>query len=210
MITNYSNPFLDEYTPFIMNLIIYFVLAFVLSLIFKAFICAAINFDAKARGVKEKTMYTVLSFFFPIIVGIIYLCRRKNCPKIQPKLCNQCHTTVDTKSTFCPNCLGTEFTDYRIQNDVKYHKTSKIFLIIAIVVYVVTCVVNVFFNVYFSDNADKFISDLEKYTDGYSDSYDNSDDFDADDYFNQFGGDDGNSDYENYDEQQPDFDGFDW
>ncbi|WP_296977628.1 hypothetical protein [uncultured Eubacterium sp.] len=152
---------------------------------FRAFICVAVNYDAKARGVKEKTLYTVLSFFFPLIVGIVYLCTRKNCKKIQPKICNNCHTTVDTNSTFCPNCLGTDFTDYLIRDNEKYHKNAKIFLIAGIAVYVVTCVVNVFFNIYFDKNAEPFINDIERYS-NYLDNYDDKDDYDNRDYSNHF------------------------
>ncbi|WP_177917757.1 hypothetical protein [uncultured Eubacterium sp.] len=181
-----NSQFLNEYAPLLASIALYFFVTFVLSVAYRTLLCAAVSFDAKARGVKERTLYTVLTFFFPLIVGIVYLCTRKNCAKIQPKICNQCGMTLDTGSTFCPNCLCTEFTDYRIQHDEEYHKKSKVLLIIAIVIYAVTCTVNVFANIYFDKNAEQFINDAEKFSNGYFDNF-NNDSEDFDDYFDNFG-----------------------
>lgn len=57
----YPEHLLNQYSPLIANLVIYLLVITVLSLAFRAFICVAVNYDAKARGVKEKTLYTVLS-----------------------------------------------------------------------------------------------------------------------------------------------------
>lgn len=194
MTTNFSEQFLNEYAPLIMNLLIFILAMLALSIAFRVFLCLAINYDAKARGVKDRTLYTVLSFFFPLVVGIVYLCTRKNCKKIQPKICNNCQTTVDTNTAFCPNCLGAEFTDYLIQDNEKYRKKAKIFLIVGIVFYVIAGVVNASYNIYFDNNAEQFINDLDKYSqysddydNDYYDDYDDGNDFDADGYFDNFG-----------------------
>ena len=48
----YPEHLLNQYSPLIANLLIYLLAISVLSLAFRAFICIAVNYDAKARGVK--------------------------------------------------------------------------------------------------------------------------------------------------------------
>lgn len=36
----------------------------------------AIGFDCKAKGIKSRTAYMVFAFFFPLITGIVYLCKK--------------------------------------------------------------------------------------------------------------------------------------
>lgn len=178
--------YLDDYgVSYALNmlgsLLIYVVLCFIGGILFRTFACLALHNDAKARGVKDATIYTVLEFFFPIIVAIVYLCNRKKAAKIQPKLCNNCRTTVNTNSTFCPNCLGTEFTDYLIPNNEKYHKNAKIFTVIAIVLYVIANIISSIGSTYFTQYSNDF---LDKY--GYNEYYDDDEYQDFEDFFEQF------------------------
>lgn len=111
-------------------------LLFVLNVATSVFAMLTVGYDAKALGVKKRTKFMVLTFFFPVITGIVYLCVRKKTDKIQPKMCDVCHTTVDTTTTFCPVCSNTTFTDYQIVNNADYKKKAKVFLIITICLYV--------------------------------------------------------------------------
>lgn len=182
---NYLNDYgMSDTMNLLGSVMIYFAVYMIVSIAYRTFACLALHNDAKARGVKDATIYTVLEFFFPIIVAIIYLCNRKKAAKIQPKLCNNCRTTVNTNSTFCPNCLGTEFTDYLIPNNEKYHKNAKIFTILAIVIFVVANIVSSIGSKQLQQRSNDF---LDKYgTYGYDEYYDDDEYQDFDDFFEQF------------------------
>lgn len=54
------------------------------------FMCLSINADAKARNLKSRKVYAVLTFFFPFIVGIVYACTRKTAQRLEtPGVDNQ-------------------------------------------------------------------------------------------------------------------------
>ena len=157
------------------GIIVYLILGFLFSVSYRTLACLAIYNDAASRGIKDKNLFTALEFFFPVIVAIIYLCLRKNATKVQPKMCNNCKTTVNTKSTFCPNCLGVEFTDYLIPNYEKMRKNARVFAIISIVMYCLTAFINSFGKA----QIEKFNESLQKDygTYEFDDEYDNLDDF---------------------------------
>lgn len=46
-------------------------------LIFHILAAAAVSKSCTARGIVKKDSYVILTFFFPIIVGIVYFCKRK-------------------------------------------------------------------------------------------------------------------------------------
>lgn len=119
-----------------MSFVIRYLVYMILSILTSVFAMLTVGYDAKALGVKKRTKFMVLTFFFPLITGIVYLCVRKKTDKIQPKMCDVCHTTVDTTTTFCPVCSNTTFTDYQIVNNADYKKKAKVFLIITIFLYV--------------------------------------------------------------------------
>lgn len=54
----------------------------VLGLLFNILMAIAVEQDCRARNIKAKTTYSLLTFFFPIIVGVVYACTRKNAQKI--------------------------------------------------------------------------------------------------------------------------------
>ncbi len=181
---NYLNDYgVNEALNMLGSILIYFIVGFVFSVAYRTFACLALHNDAKARGIKDSTVYTVLEFFFPIIVAVVYLCNRKKAAKIQPKLCNVCRTTVNTNSTFCPNCLGTEFTDYLIPNNEKYQKNAKLFTILAIVLFVVANIFSSFGSQKVQQQSEDF---LDEYGYGYNQDYYDDEYQDLDDFFNQF------------------------
>lgn len=180
---------LDQYS--INTLLLCFVLFFMvfLGFLISLFTALAINYDAKARGIKNRTLFAVLGFFFPVVVAIVYLIVRKNSRKIQPKLCNHCGLTVDTSVNMCPQCGSFEFTDYLIQDNEKYRKRAKVYAITALIM----CLINLTFSVviqlsgfFYTAN---FARDKNNYS--YDNDYEYSDDYDDDyddyeDFFNQF------------------------
>lgn len=50
------------------------VIALILSLLYRIFLAISISLDAKEKRIKARTSYTVLTFFFPLITGIVYAC----------------------------------------------------------------------------------------------------------------------------------------
>jgi heme/copper-type cytochrome/quinol oxidase subunit 2 len=48
----------------------------------------AVSLDCKARNIKSRVAYSVLTFFFPVIVGIVYACTRKNAKKVNDEPVN--------------------------------------------------------------------------------------------------------------------------
>lgn len=153
------------------------ILSMLFSLLVSIFTVMAINEDAKAIGIKNKTAYLVLSFFFPVIVAIVYFCKRKKAEKIQPKICNVCGAILNSNTQVCPRCAGTSFTDYLIVGNEKHHKNAKIFAIIAIVFFVL--------NMGVSTAADFY----KEFNDNFNISYSDDSQFnidDIDDYFSQF------------------------
>lgn len=181
---NYLNDYgVNDALNMLASVMGYVIIGLIFSIAYRTFACLALYNDAKARGIKDSTVYVVLEFFFPIIVAIVYLCNRKKAAKIQPKLCNNCRTTVNTNSTFCPNCLGTEFTDYLIPNNEKYHKNAKLFVVIAIVIFVVSSIVSSVRSQQLEQSSKDF---LDKYGNGYNQYYDDDEYQDFEDFFNQF------------------------
>lgn len=103
-------------TMFTQNIILS-IAAVVLSLLFSVFMTIAVNKDCKARNLKSKTVYTVLTFFFPFIVGIVYACTRKNAQKA---------------------------SDEPVPNAQKLAKTSVTMFIIAVIAFIAAVGINVY------------------------------------------------------------------
>ncbi len=108
----------------------------VLSLAGKVLLVIAVGNDAKARGLKSRTAFMILVFFFPLVVGIIYLCVRDSAAKIVPKMCCNCRATLAPEYQQCPNCGSFLLENYLVPNALNLKKSAKTCLIIAIVCYI--------------------------------------------------------------------------
>lgn len=53
--------------------------------IFHILMAVAVVRDCKARAIVKKDLYTVLTFFFPIITGIVYACKRNKAQRLDEK-----------------------------------------------------------------------------------------------------------------------------
>lgn len=174
-----------------------------LSSFLSLFVCIltseAISEDSKARGIKNRMTFAVFGFFFPLPTAIVYLIVRKNVKKIQPKICNCCGISLDNSFTVCPQCGSKQFTDYLIVDNEKHHKVAKTTAISAAVLYVIVLTIGLymqFSGMFYTTN---FARDKNNYNydNGYQYGFNNDDDNDdkydefdndnLDDYFNQFG-----------------------
>lgn len=178
-------------------------LASLFSLAARVFLVLAVYYDADSKGIKDKNIYAVLTLFFPIIMIIVYLCVRKSAAKIQPKMCNVCHTTVNTNSAFCPKCLSSSFTDYLVAGSVKKKKQSNFFSVMALLFYICAVINTVTVcSVLVQDFDDYINDDSYSYNEHYFDDYDYSDKFNIEEFEKNF--DDYNYDGETTTEINPD------
>jgi predicted nucleic acid-binding Zn ribbon protein len=142
----------------------------VLQIAYRILFMLSIGFDCKAKGNKKQAMWMILSFFFPIIVGIVYACTRSKNVSEQ-KVCVSCGATLSATDNFCTTCGNSSFTYAENPNSKKQNKTSIILFAITVVCFVaymvlyVTLVANLTSQV-LSD----YDNDLD--SDYYSDYYD--------------------------------------
>lgn len=181
------------------KLAILLLLSSFLSLFVCIFTSEAISEDSKARGIKNRMTFAVFGFFFPLPTAIVYLIVRKNAKKIQPKICNCCGISLDNSFAVCPQCGSTQFTDYLIVDNEKHHKVAKATAISAAVLYVIVLTIGLymqfsgmFYTTNFARDKNKYNYDNGyqygfNYDDDDDDKYDEFDKGDLDDYFNQFG-----------------------
>lgn len=66
-------------------------------LIFHIFAAAAVSKSCTARGIVKKDSYVILTFFFPIIVGIVYFCKRKKLSNPDDMPENSAHSMSSAK-----------------------------------------------------------------------------------------------------------------
>lgn len=110
----------------------YIAISLVLDLAMRIFMVAAISQDCKARMIKAKNTYCVLTFFFPFIVGIVYACTRKKA-----------------------QALPTVSPDH---NPKKHAKNSIICFIVVVILYLSSVGVGVYMN--FSGAVDDFVENI--------------------------------------------------
>lgn len=105
---------------------------------FQICLMLAIGFDCRAKGIKRRAMWMVLSLLFPIPVAIIYACVRKGEERENYKKCNACGAVLDDRVSYCAGCGSNEFTPCDPEKKQKYSQNSKTCLIVSIVSYVVS------------------------------------------------------------------------
>lgn len=160
------------------SILIFSACCIIIDVIVRVFLALAVHNDGKAIGVKNKTLWSVLTFFFPVIVGIIYLCARTSLEKTVPRYCTTCGETMPPNTKVCYNCSGNMLLDYVITDAEKFKKLRKIFLILGIVVYLLLFIISQIFGVKLV--VDIFRSyDKQKNYSGYEDYFN--------DYFDNFG-----------------------
>ncbi|WP_297129315.1 hypothetical protein [uncultured Eubacterium sp.] len=178
-----------------------------LSLVVCVLTSVAISEDSKARGIKSRISFAVFGFFFPVPTAIVYLIVRNKAKKIQPKICNCCGISLDNSFAVCPQCGSTQFTDYLIVDNEKHRKVAKSTAISAAVLYILVLIIGLYMQFSGLFYTTSFARDKNNYNydNGYQygfnnddrdDDDDKDDEFDKDDmdeYFNQFGNGQNNS-----------------
>lgn len=159
-------------------------LSSILSIAFSTLLMLAVGFDCKAKNNDKKTMWMVLTFFFPIIAGIVYACTRNKSSVPQMMNCPNCGAYLDSSMQYCPNCNNTYFPamDGAKAEAAKNSKNSKICFGVSVGVYVVSVILSIIMlssvipqmlNI-IDDNFDNAIDGIEDsfdYDYNYDDSY---------------------------------------
>lgn len=162
----------------IRTILIYAFCVMVINIIVRVLLALAVNNDGKAIGVKNTTLWSVLEFFFPVIVGIIYLCSRNSIDKTVPRYCMSCGATMPPNTKVCYNCSGNMLLDYIVTDAEKYKKARKAFLVGGISIFVAMIIFSQIFGL-------KLASDIIRTYDKPNGSGSYEDYFD--DYFDDFG-----------------------
>lgn len=104
----------------------------VLEILASVAMCLAINLDCRAKNIGNRKIYTVLAFFFPIIVGIVYCIKRKG-EKSALKICASCGQIEPAQRRQCTKCGSLTLVEYK-------NPKAKKLNIISIILCVVACV----------------------------------------------------------------------
>lgn len=117
---------------------------------FKICLMLAIGFDCRAKGIKRRAMWMVLSLLFPVPVAIIYACVRNNEEKENYKNCLSCGAVLDERVSYCAGCGCGEFAPCEAEKKQKYAKNSITCLIVSIVSYVLSlaCILGFYFSAF--------------------------------------------------------------
>lgn len=83
----------------------------VLMIAYRIFMALAINLDCRARNIGVRRAFTILSFFFPIVIGIVYFVRRKGLNK-EYKVCHACGTKTRADQRRCSKCGSINLYEY--------------------------------------------------------------------------------------------------
>ena len=111
-----------------------FVLSVILGIVFRILLAIAINLDCRARNIGARKIYTVLTVFFPAIIGIVYAIKRKG-EKKELKVCRSCGTKASAYSAKCPKCGGLFLMDYTPPKAKQLKTASIILCVIALIAF---------------------------------------------------------------------------
>ena len=114
---------LNGIAPDILRYVMFIMIAIALSVCGRVFITLAVGEDAKVIGVKNRTLWMVLSFILPVF-ALIYLGVRNTLEKNVMRMCLNCGATMPPNTKMCYNCSGTVLADYRLA-DEQYHKDKR-------------------------------------------------------------------------------------
>lgn len=96
----------------------------------------SINLDCRAKNLASRKLFTILSFFFPIIMGIIYAIRRKSLQKAF-KVCSKCGSKADPYATNCPKCGGYMLLEYKNPKEKMLKTISIVLCVVGVLSYCV-------------------------------------------------------------------------
>ena len=127
---------------------VFYLVVILCSILVQIFLPLAIYNDAKAHYSKNTVLFTVLSIFFPLIIGIVYLVLRNKPDQVDytllSKNCLGCGAPCNGAEFNCHACGNSQFTElYGAEDTEKRQKKAKGFLIAAIACYALDIIIAV-------------------------------------------------------------------
>lgn len=176
-----------------MTILIVLAAVVLIMIVVRIFVMLAVGSDADAIGVKNRTLWMVLSFFVPFL-AIIYAFVRKDLEKTVPRYCYDCQSTLAPNTRICPSCNSFNVVDM-VKADAEQHKKkSRLYAIIAVVIMVIGMIGGIVGGVVVavkelapvvSEYGDLFSDYYDYFNDNYSD-YDEFDEDDVQDFYEHF------------------------
>lgn len=103
----------------------------ILPVLFRVFLSVAVFLDCKAKNIAAKASYTIATFFFPVIGGIVYATKRKSAQKAF-KICKTCGKKVGAHTNTCPSCGGLFLAEYKPPKEKMLKTISIILCVLAV------------------------------------------------------------------------------
>ncbi len=148
------------------------VLALILPAMFRVLLTIAVFLDCKAKNIAAKASYTIATFFFPVLAGIIYAVKRKTAQKAF-KICKTCGKRVGAHTNTCPSCGGLFLAEYKPPKEKLLKTISIILCVIAVAGEAVYMVIDLPSQI---DEVKEMISDNADYDGEVENEYDYDDD----------------------------------
>lgn len=133
--------------------VILIVLYTILLIFYEIGITVAVALDSKGRKIKDRSMWIILTVFFPLICPIIYFAKKKTLVSAASKKCMNCGTIYTEDKFLCPDCKCVEYSLNEIQQDNKQIKKGKIWaklsagsLALGIIAFIAVMAITIFSN----------------------------------------------------------------
>ena len=157
----------------------------------------AVNNDCKALAIKNRGIWSVLTFFIPL-VAILYLILRNSLEKESPKYCPSCGATSPPNSYACLNCGNAMLQDFTVTGYQEYKRKARNDIIAAVVIFVLSIIIAIagFVGVvakYVVEEGKDFGNSIEEFGEQFGNNFDFDNDFENDFGFDADGNQNGES-----------------
>ena len=115
---------------------VFIVISVIAAVAARVLMALAVNFDCRARNLKSTSLFTALTLFFPVIVGIVYAAVRTTAEPNE-KYCAACNLRFDGSAKICPTCGSASLMPALKPNAKQLAKTGVTLCIIGIIVFVI-------------------------------------------------------------------------
>lgn len=153
----------------------------VLSIVARVFLMLAVGEDMKAKGLRARGVWMVITFFVPYC-AIVYVIVRKWLPTEGTQYCERCHTTVAPGAVQCPVCGSGRLTP-AVAASGQPKKKIKAFAVTGAVLYAVCAVLLLISTIIGIATAADYLEDVLTDIPQYYEEFENGD---SDEFFDDF------------------------
>lgn len=119
-------------------------------ILYEISITVAVVKDSKGRRIKNRSIWIVLTVFFPLICPLIYFAKKKTLESSVSKKCMNCATIYDEDTFLCPACKCVEYNlneihkdEETIRNSKKWSKVAVISFVIAVISFIAVMAITI-------------------------------------------------------------------